>query len=60
MRPTQKRSGKSSPGRTCASRHGRAFGTTPIKTEEQQSVLMMHRARDLLVRQLTQVRNASS
>jgi transposase len=31
----------------------------PIKTEEQQSVLMMHRARDFLVRQLTQVSNAS-
>ena len=31
----------------------------PVKTEEQQSVLMMHRARDFLVRQLTQVSNAS-
>jgi transposase len=30
----------------------------PVKTEEQQSVLIMHRARDLLVRQRTQVVNA--
>ena len=30
----------------------------PIKTEEQQSVLMMHRVRDFLVQQLTQVSNA--
>lgn len=30
----------------------------PVKTEEQQAVLMMHRARDFLVRQLTQVTNA--
>jgi transposase len=30
----------------------------PIKTEEQQSVLVMHRARDLLVRQRTQLINA--
>ena len=30
----------------------------PIKTEEQQSVLVMHRARDLLVRQRTQLVNA--
>src|SRR3954452_21451069 len=30
----------------------------PIKTEEQQSVLVMHRARDLLVRQRTQLSNA--
>ena len=30
----------------------------PVKTEEQQAVLMMHRARDFLVRQLTQVSNA--
>jgi transposase len=30
----------------------------PIKTEEQQSVLVMHRARDLLVRQRTQLANA--
>ena len=30
----------------------------PVKTEEQQSVLVMHRARDLLVRQRTQLVNA--
>ena len=30
----------------------------PIKSEEQQAVLVMHRARDLLVRQRTQVINA--
>jgi transposase len=30
----------------------------PVKTEEQQSALMMHRARDLLVRQRTQLINA--
>jgi transposase len=30
----------------------------PIKSEEQQSILMMHRARDLLVRQRTQLINA--
>ncbi len=30
----------------------------PVKTEAQQAVLMMHRARDFLVRQLTQVTNA--
>lgn len=30
----------------------------PIKTEAQQAVLVMHRARDLLVRQRTQVINA--
>ena len=30
----------------------------PIKTQEQQSVLLMHRVRDFLVRQLTQVSNA--
>ena len=30
----------------------------PMKTEKQQGVLMMHRARDFLVRQLTQVTNA--
>jgi transposase len=30
----------------------------PIKTEEQQAVLVMHRARDLLVRQRTQLINA--
>ncbi len=30
----------------------------PVKTEEQQAVLMMHRTRDFLVRQLTQVTNA--
>ena len=30
----------------------------PIKSEEQQAVLIMHRARDLLVRQRTQVINA--
>jgi transposase len=29
-----------------------------VKTEEQQAVLMMHRTRDFLVRQLTQVTNA--
>ena len=31
----------------------------PIKTQEQQSVLLMHRVRDFLVRQRTQVSNAS-
>ena len=30
----------------------------PIKSEEQQAVLIMHRARDLLVRQRTQLINA--
>ena len=30
----------------------------PVKTEEQQSILMMHRVRDFLVRQLTQTTNA--
>lgn len=30
----------------------------PIKTERQQAVLMQHRARDFLVRQLTQLANA--
>ena len=30
----------------------------PIKTEEQQAVLVMHRTRELLVRQRTQVVNA--
>jgi hypothetical protein len=30
----------------------------PVKTEEQQAVLMLHRTRDFLVRQLTQVTNA--
>jgi transposase len=30
----------------------------PVKTEAQQAVLMMHRTRDFLVRQLTQVTNA--
>lgn len=30
----------------------------PIKTEEQQAVLMAHRARDFLVRQLTQIGNS--
>jgi transposase len=30
----------------------------PVKTEEQQSALMMHRARELLVRQRTQLINA--
>jgi transposase len=30
----------------------------PVKTEEQQAVLMMHRARDFLVRHLTQTTNA--
>ena len=30
----------------------------PVKTEDQQSALMMHRARDLLVRQRTQLINA--
>ena len=30
----------------------------PVKTEEQQAILMMHRTRDFLVRQLTQVTNA--
>jgi transposase len=30
----------------------------PVKTEVQQAVLMMHRTRDFLVRQLTQVTNA--
>src|SRR3954452_5811882 len=30
----------------------------PIKTEKQQSILVMHRARDLLVRQRTQLINA--
>jgi transposase len=31
----------------------------PIKTDNQQAFLMMHRTRDFLVRQLTQVTNAS-
>ena len=30
----------------------------PVKTEAQQAVLMMHRTRDFLVRQLTQITNA--
>jgi transposase len=30
----------------------------PVKTEEQQSMLMIHRARDLLVRQRTAAVNA--
>jgi transposase len=30
----------------------------PVKTEEQQAILMLHRTRDFLVRQLTQVTNA--
>lgn len=30
----------------------------PVKTDEQQGTLMMHRTRDFLVRQLTQVTNA--
>ena len=30
----------------------------PVKTEEQQAALVMHRARDLLVRQRTQLANA--
>jgi transposase len=30
----------------------------PVKTDAQQAVLMMHRTRDFLVRQLTQVTNA--
>ncbi len=30
----------------------------PVKTEDQQAILMMHRTRDFLVRQLTQVTNA--
>lgn len=30
----------------------------PLKTEKQQAVLMQHRARDFLVRQLTQLANA--
>ncbi len=30
----------------------------PIKTEEQQSVLMLHRSRDLLMRQRTMILNA--
>lgn len=30
----------------------------PIKTEEQQSVLVLHRARDLLMRQRTMILNA--
>jgi transposase len=30
----------------------------PVKTEAQQAVLMMHRTRDFLVRQLTHVTNA--
>lgn len=30
----------------------------PVKTEEQQAILMMHRTRDFLVRQLTQITNA--
>jgi transposase len=30
----------------------------PVKTEAQQSILMMHRVRDFLVRQLTQTTNA--
>lgn len=30
----------------------------PVKTEDQQAVLLMHRTRDFLVRQLTQVTNA--
>ena len=30
----------------------------PVKTESQQAVLMQHRARDFLVRQLTQLANA--
>jgi transposase len=30
----------------------------PIKTVEQQSALMMHRARDLLIRQRTMLVNA--
>lgn len=30
----------------------------PVKTDEQQAILMMHRTRDFLVRQLTQVTNA--
>jgi transposase len=30
----------------------------PIKTETQQAVLMSHRTRDFLVRQLTQLANA--
>lgn len=31
----------------------------PVKTDDQQAILMMHRTRDFLVRQLTQVTNAS-
>jgi transposase len=30
----------------------------PVKTAEQQSALMMHRARDLLIRQRTMLVNA--
>jgi transposase len=30
----------------------------PVKTEEQQALLMSHRMRDFLVRQLTQLANA--
>jgi transposase len=32
--------------------------TVPVKTAEQQSVLMLHKARDLLVRQRTALINA--
>ena len=39
----------------CEAVGGRSMRFVPIKTEEQQAVLVMHRARDLLVRQRTQL-----
>ena len=34
------------------------MGFVPIKSEEQQSVLVLHRSRDLLMRQRTMILNA--
>jgi transposase len=36
-----------------------SMGFVPVKTADQQSALMMHRARDLLIRQRTMLVNAS-
>src|SRR5215467_10896913 len=40
------------------SRHAASMRFVSIKSVEQQSVLMLHRARDLLIRQRTQLTNA--
>lgn len=46
------------PDLRCGSRRRRAFGTTPVKSEETQGQLVTHKAREFLVRQQTQLVNA--